>query len=178
MFILTFIEFLKLSFVVSIRQKKTNPHVWAVLCLGALCITFIIVLSCYMQIFRVPFYEIIKLDQVVGIGCVMDLYTYCKGKHTPYSITSQEYNLKFGSRIIILRLYTNVWSVSISTLATPCLLNNYLCSFLQSGDLSHKVTPENIVMDWLAISSRKMENDLQFSSQLIKPRDSQSPHFL
>ncbi|PIK39100.1 putative histone-lysine N-methyltransferase ASH1L-like [Apostichopus japonicus] len=43
------------------------------------------------EIFRVPFYEIIKLDQVVGIGCVMDLYTYCKGR--PKGVLEQDVHI-------------------------------------------------------------------------------------
>ncbi|XP_022105816.1 histone-lysine N-methyltransferase ASH1L-like isoform X2 [Acanthaster planci] len=32
------------------------------------------------ELFRVPLYEIIKLEIIVGVCCVMDLYTYCKGR--------------------------------------------------------------------------------------------------
>uniref|UniRef100_A0A670YUV8 ASH1 like histone lysine methyltransferase n=1 Tax=Pseudonaja textilis TaxID=8673 RepID=A0A670YUV8_PSETE len=32
------------------------------------------------ELFRVPLYEIIPLEAVVGICCVLDLYTYCKGR--------------------------------------------------------------------------------------------------
>lgn len=32
------------------------------------------------ELFRVPLYEIIPLEAVVGTCCVLDLYTYCKGK--------------------------------------------------------------------------------------------------
>lgn len=32
------------------------------------------------ELFRVPLYEIIPLEAVVGTCCVLDLYTYCKGE--------------------------------------------------------------------------------------------------
>ncbi|MED6232916.1 Histone-Lysine N-Methyltransferase ash1l, partial [Ataeniobius toweri] len=32
------------------------------------------------ELFRMPLYEIIPLEAVVGMCCVLDLYTYCKGK--------------------------------------------------------------------------------------------------
>ncbi|XP_033114256.1 histone-lysine N-methyltransferase ASH1L-like isoform X1 [Anneissia japonica] len=32
------------------------------------------------ELFRGPFYEIIRLDLIIGFCCVMDLYTYCKGR--------------------------------------------------------------------------------------------------
>ncbi|XP_038073258.1 histone-lysine N-methyltransferase ASH1L-like isoform X2 [Patiria miniata] len=32
------------------------------------------------ELFRVPLYEIIKLEIIVGVCCVMDFYTYCKGR--------------------------------------------------------------------------------------------------
>ncbi|CAJ0965827.1 unnamed protein product [Ranitomeya imitator] len=32
------------------------------------------------ELFRVPLYEIIPLEAVVGTCCVLDLYTYCKGR--------------------------------------------------------------------------------------------------
>lgn len=39
------------------------------------------------ELFRVPLYEIIPLEAVVGTCCVLDLYTYCKGKETGSEIT-------------------------------------------------------------------------------------------
>jgi len=30
------------------------------------------------ELFRVPLYDLIPLDAVVGICCVMDLHTYCR----------------------------------------------------------------------------------------------------
>lgn len=33
------------------------------------------------ELFRVPLYEIIPLEAVVGTCCVLDLYTYCKGEN-------------------------------------------------------------------------------------------------
>ncbi|XP_070541965.1 histone-lysine N-methyltransferase ASH1L-like isoform X2 [Ptychodera flava] len=36
------------------------------------------------ELFRVPLYEIIPLEAIVGLCCVMDLYTYCKGKPIGY----------------------------------------------------------------------------------------------
>lgn len=35
------------------------------------------------ELFRVPLYEIIPLEAVVGTCCVLDLYTYCKGELPP-----------------------------------------------------------------------------------------------
>lgn len=32
------------------------------------------------ELFRMPLYEIIPLEAVVGPCCVLDLYTYCKGE--------------------------------------------------------------------------------------------------
>ncbi|XP_006814029.2 histone-lysine N-methyltransferase ASH1L-like [Saccoglossus kowalevskii] len=32
------------------------------------------------ELFRVPLYEIIPLEAIVGLCCAMDLYTYCKGR--------------------------------------------------------------------------------------------------
>ncbi|XP_033634855.1 uncharacterized protein LOC117296092 [Asterias rubens] len=32
------------------------------------------------ELFRVPLYEIIKLDVICGVCCVMDFYTFCKGR--------------------------------------------------------------------------------------------------
>lgn len=32
------------------------------------------------ELFRMPLYEIIPLEAVVGTCCVLDLYTYCKGE--------------------------------------------------------------------------------------------------
>jgi len=32
------------------------------------------------EVFRVPFYEILPLDTIVGTCCVVDLATYCKGR--------------------------------------------------------------------------------------------------
>lgn len=34
----------------------------------------------HIELFRVPIYEIIPLEAVVGTCCVLDLYTYCKGE--------------------------------------------------------------------------------------------------
>ena len=34
------------------------------------------------ELFRMPLYEIIPLEAVVGNCCVLDLYTYCKGEST------------------------------------------------------------------------------------------------
>ncbi|XP_077989567.1 uncharacterized protein LOC144443861 isoform X2 [Glandiceps talaboti] len=36
------------------------------------------------ELFRVPLYEIIPLEAIVGLCCVMDLYTYCKGRPKGY----------------------------------------------------------------------------------------------
>lgn len=48
-----------------------------------------------------PLYEIIPLEAVVGTCCVLDLYTYCKGKkHYLYMLFSGIYHpplLYFGS---------------------------------------------------------------------------------
>lgn len=40
------------------------------------------------ELFRVPLYEIIPLEAVVGTCCVLDLYTYCKGR--PKGIKEQD----------------------------------------------------------------------------------------
>ena len=32
------------------------------------------------ELFRVPLYEIIKLEVICGVCCVMDFYTFCKGE--------------------------------------------------------------------------------------------------
>ncbi|XP_070463444.1 histone-lysine N-methyltransferase ASH1L-like isoform X1 [Equus przewalskii] len=40
------------------------------------------------ELFRVPLYEIIPLEAVVGTCCVLDLYTYCKGK--PKGVKEQD----------------------------------------------------------------------------------------
>nr|XP_023695525.1 histone-lysine N-methyltransferase ASH1L-like [Paramormyrops kingsleyae] len=40
------------------------------------------------ELFRVPLYEIIPLEAVVGTCCVLDLYTYCKGR--PKSVKEQD----------------------------------------------------------------------------------------
>jgi len=32
----------------------------------------------HCELFRVPLYDLIPLDAVVGICCVMDLHTYCR----------------------------------------------------------------------------------------------------
>lgn len=40
------------------------------------------------ELFRVPLYEIIPLEAVVGMCCVLDLYTYCKGR--PKGVKEQD----------------------------------------------------------------------------------------
>ncbi|NWY20867.1 ASH1L methyltransferase, partial [Aphelocoma coerulescens] len=40
------------------------------------------------ELFRVPLYEIIPLEAVVGTCCVLDLYTYCKGR--PKGVKEQD----------------------------------------------------------------------------------------
>ncbi|XP_043936099.1 histone-lysine N-methyltransferase ASH1L isoform X2 [Protopterus annectens] len=40
------------------------------------------------ELFRVPLYEIIPLEAVVGTCCVLDLYTYCKGR--PKNVKEQD----------------------------------------------------------------------------------------
>ncbi|XP_063802675.1 histone-lysine N-methyltransferase ASH1L [Pseudophryne corroboree] len=40
------------------------------------------------ELFRVPLYEIIALEAVVGTCCVLDLYTYCKGR--PMGVREQD----------------------------------------------------------------------------------------
>ncbi|XP_041035607.1 histone-lysine N-methyltransferase ASH1L isoform X1 [Carcharodon carcharias] len=40
------------------------------------------------ELFRVPLYEIIPLEAVVGTCCVLDLYTYCKGR--PKGVRDQD----------------------------------------------------------------------------------------
>ncbi|XP_078063854.1 histone-lysine N-methyltransferase ASH1L-like, partial [Mustelus asterias] len=40
------------------------------------------------ELFRVPLYEIIPLEAVVGTCCVLDLYTYCKGR--PKGVKDQD----------------------------------------------------------------------------------------
>ncbi|XP_016021638.2 histone-lysine N-methyltransferase ASH1L isoform X6 [Rousettus aegyptiacus] len=40
------------------------------------------------ELFRVPLYEIIPLEAVVGTCCVLDLYTYCKGR--PKGVREQD----------------------------------------------------------------------------------------
>ncbi|XP_031747240.1 histone-lysine N-methyltransferase ASH1L isoform X2 [Xenopus tropicalis] len=42
----------------------------------------------YNELFRVPLYEIIPLEAVVGTCCVLDLYTYCKGR--PKGVKEQD----------------------------------------------------------------------------------------
>ncbi|XP_072038995.1 LOW QUALITY PROTEIN: uncharacterized protein [Amphiura filiformis] len=43
------------------------------------------------ELFRVPLYEILRLDSVVGICCVMDLYTFCKGR--PYNVEEKDVHI-------------------------------------------------------------------------------------
>ncbi|MEQ2172531.1 hypothetical protein GOODEAATRI_022037, partial [Goodea atripinnis] len=40
------------------------------------------------ELFRMPLYEIIPLEAVVGMCCVLDLYTYCKGR--PKGVKEQD----------------------------------------------------------------------------------------
>ncbi|XP_042202296.1 histone-lysine N-methyltransferase ASH1L-like [Callorhinchus milii] len=43
------------------------------------------------ELFRVPLYEIIPLEAVVGTCCVLDLYTYCKGR--PKGVKDQDVSI-------------------------------------------------------------------------------------
>lgn len=46
------------------------------------------------ELFRVPLYEIIPLEAVVGTCCVLDLYTYCKGEENSAVGNSMENTLE------------------------------------------------------------------------------------
>jgi len=39
----------------------------------------------HCELFRVPLYDLVPLDAVVGLCCIMDLHTYCRVCLNPHS---------------------------------------------------------------------------------------------
>lgn len=93
------------------------------------------------ELFRVPLYEIIPLEAVVGMCCVLDLYTYCKGR--PKGVKEQDvyicdYRLDKSAHLFY-KIHRNRYPVCTK----PYAFNHFPKRLAPKRDFSPHYVPDN-----------------------------------
>ncbi|XP_062867038.1 histone-lysine N-methyltransferase ASH1L [Trichomycterus rosablanca] len=93
------------------------------------------------ELFRVPLYEIIPLEAVVGTCCVLDLYTYCKGR--PKGVKEQDvyicdYRLDKSAHLFY-KIHRNRYPVCTK----PYAFNHFPKRLAPKRDFSPHFVPDN-----------------------------------
>ncbi|KAL0962565.1 hypothetical protein UPYG_G00341770 [Umbra pygmaea] len=93
------------------------------------------------ELFRVPLYEIIPLEAVVGTCCVLDLYTYCKGR--PKAVKEQDvyicdYRLDKSAHLFY-KIHRNRFPVCTK----PYAFNHFPKRLAPKRDFSPHYVPDN-----------------------------------
>ncbi|KAJ8354835.1 hypothetical protein SKAU_G00224020 [Synaphobranchus kaupii] len=93
------------------------------------------------ELFRVPLYEIIPLEAVVGMCCVLDLYTYCKGR--PKGVKEQDvyicdYRLDKSAHLFY-KIHRNRYPVCTKSFA----FNHFPKRVAPKRDFSPHYVPDN-----------------------------------
>ncbi|KAG5264402.1 hypothetical protein AALO_G00253410, partial [Alosa alosa] len=93
------------------------------------------------ELFRVPLYEIIPLEAVVGPCCVLDLYTYCKGR--PKGVKEQDvyicdYRLDKSAHLFY-KIHRNRYPVCTK----PYAFNHFPKRLAPKRDFSPHYVPDN-----------------------------------
>ncbi|KAG7469436.1 hypothetical protein MATL_G00128890 [Megalops atlanticus] len=93
------------------------------------------------ELFRVPLYEIIPLEAVVGTCCVLDLYTYCKGR--PKGVKEQDvyicdYRLDKSAHLFY-KIHRNRYPVCTK----PFAFNHFPKRLTPKRDFSPHYVPDN-----------------------------------
>uniref|UniRef100_A0AAY4DKZ7 Histone-lysine N-methyltransferase ASH1L-like n=1 Tax=Denticeps clupeoides TaxID=299321 RepID=A0AAY4DKZ7_9TELE len=93
------------------------------------------------ELFRVPLYEIIPLEAVVGTCCVLDLYTYCKGR--PKGVKEQDvyicdYRLDKSAHLFY-KIHRNRYPVCTK----PYAFNHFPKRLTPKRDFSPHYVPDN-----------------------------------
>ncbi|XP_051948571.1 histone-lysine N-methyltransferase ASH1L-like [Xyrauchen texanus] len=93
------------------------------------------------ELFRVPLYEIIPLEAVVGTCCVLDLYTYCKGR--PKGVKEQDvyicdYRLDKSAHLFY-KIHRNRYPVCTK----PYAFNHFPKRLAPKRDFSPHYVPDN-----------------------------------
>uniref|UniRef100_A0A8C4RN22 Ash1 (absent, small, or homeotic)-like (Drosophila) n=1 Tax=Erpetoichthys calabaricus TaxID=27687 RepID=A0A8C4RN22_ERPCA len=93
------------------------------------------------ELFRVPLYEIIPLEAVVGTCCVLDLYTYCKGR--PKGVKEQDvyicdYRLDKSAHLFY-KIHRNRYPVCTKSYA----FNHFPKRLTPKRDFSPHYVPDN-----------------------------------
>uniref|UniRef100_A0A671PV36 Histone-lysine N-methyltransferase ASH1L-like n=1 Tax=Sinocyclocheilus anshuiensis TaxID=1608454 RepID=A0A671PV36_9TELE len=93
------------------------------------------------ELFRVPLYEIIPLEAVVGTCCVLDLYTYCKGR--PKGVKEQDvyicdYRLDKSAHLFY-KIHRNRYPVCTK----PYAFNHFPKRLTPKKDFSPHYVPDN-----------------------------------
>ncbi|TRY65112.1 hypothetical protein DNTS_009668 [Danionella cerebrum] len=93
------------------------------------------------ELFRVPLYEIIPLEAVVGTCCVLDLYTYCKGR--PKGVKEQDvyicdYRLDKSAHLFY-KIHRNRYPVCTK----PYAFNHFAKRLAPKRDFSPHYVPDN-----------------------------------
>uniref|UniRef100_A0A667ZRC9 Ash1 (absent, small, or homeotic)-like (Drosophila) n=1 Tax=Myripristis murdjan TaxID=586833 RepID=A0A667ZRC9_9TELE len=93
------------------------------------------------ELFRMPLYEIIPLEAVVGTCCVLDLYTYCKGR--PKGVKEQDvyicdYRLDKSAHLFY-KIHRNRYPVCTK----PYAFNHFPKRLTPKRDFSPHYVPDN-----------------------------------
>ncbi|KAM9385510.1 histone-lysine N-methyltransferase ASH1L isoform 2-T2 [Pholidichthys leucotaenia] len=93
------------------------------------------------ELFRMPLYEIIPLEAVVGTCCVLDLYTYCKGR--PKGVKEQDvyicdYRLDKSAHLFY-KIHRNRYPVCTK----PYAFNHFSKRLTPKRDFSPHYVPDN-----------------------------------
>ncbi|XP_036423085.1 histone-lysine N-methyltransferase ASH1L [Colossoma macropomum] len=93
------------------------------------------------ELFRVPLYEIIPLEAVVGTCCVLDLYTYCKGR--PKGVKEEDvyicdYRLDKSAHLFY-KIHRNRYPVCTK----PYAFNHFPKRLTPKRDFSPHFVPDN-----------------------------------
>ncbi|OCT66773.1 hypothetical protein XELAEV_18043024mg [Xenopus laevis] len=123
----------------------------------------------YNELFRVPLYEIIPLEAVVGTCCVLDLYTYCKGR--PKGVKEQDvyicdYRLDKSAHLFY-KIHRNLYTVCTKTYA----FDHFPKKLTPKRDFSPHHVPDNYKRNG-GRSAWKSERPKQSSSDLHTEEDS------
>ncbi|KAJ8334994.1 hypothetical protein SKAU_G00406330 [Synaphobranchus kaupii] len=93
------------------------------------------------ELFRVPLYEIIPLEAVVGMCCVLDLYTYCKGRPKgvkEHDVYICDYRLDKSAHLFY-KIHRNRFPVCTK----PYAFNHFPKKLAPKRDFSPHYVPDN-----------------------------------
>ncbi|CAM2108431.1 unnamed protein product [Caretta caretta] len=115
------------------------------------------------ELFRVPLYEIIPLEAVVGTCCVLDLYTYCKGR--PKGVKEQDvyicdYRLDKSAHLFY-KIHRNRYPVCTK----PYAFDHFPKKLTPKRDFSPHYVPDNYKRNggrssWKTVRSKPQIKDL------------------